>query len=420
VWGFAFKETVVFCIVGEMLPYRALTYLVTLPVFLVSLTIHEYAHAWVAYRFGDDTAKRMGRLTLNPLAHISLFGTIILPLLAHFGWAKPIPVDFSILTKRQIFKVAAAGPAANMLLAVILTIAFHLFRLRAMPLLGNFVLLAILFNIILAVFNLIPIPPLDGSKMVYSRLKSPEAISTYNNFARFGMLVLIGFLLFGGFQVIVLPVAALFYTLLGLPLPSLTIKDQKADNRLVSAACLGGAPRRVEKAETSWCRNSHGGTIVNIVTALIVLGLLGLGIWWVIKSLGQAGQQYSEALVDAKYSAITIKCQTNLRVIWQNLQMYATDNEGFPPSLDALEEWSGSSQLFQCPVPDGQKYVYIPGQNEDMSPENILVFEPKPAHNGKCSVLRLGGQIELLTPEELKKSVDATLDRLRQAFGGNH
>jgi Zn-dependent protease len=73
VWGFAFKETVVFCIVGEMLPYRALTYLVTLPVFLVSLTIHEYAHAWVAYRFGDDTAKRMGRLTLNPLAHIRAF-----------------------------------------------------------------------------------------------------------------------------------------------------------------------------------------------------------------------------------------------------------------------------------------------------------------------------------------------------------
>jgi len=70
-------------------------------------------------------------MTLNPLAHISLFGTIILPLLAHFGWAKPVPVDFSVLTSRQIFKVAAAGPVANILVAVILTIAFHLFRLRA-------------------------------------------------------------------------------------------------------------------------------------------------------------------------------------------------------------------------------------------------------------------------------------------------
>ena len=86
---------------------RALIYLRVLPVILVSLTIHEYAHAWVAYRYGDDTAKSMGRLTLNPLAHISLFGTIILPLLLYFsrippfGWAKPIPVNFSILTKKQ-------------------------------------------------------------------------------------------------------------------------------------------------------------------------------------------------------------------------------------------------------------------------------------------------------------------------------
>lgn len=167
------------------------------------------------------------------------------------------------------------------------------------------------------------------------------------------------------------------------------------------------------KHPPSKCRESHGGTIVNIVTAIVILGLIGLGIWWVIKSLGQAGQQYSGALVDAKYTAVTVKCQTNLRTIWQNLQMYAVSNERFPPSQAALEEWSGSSQLFQCPAPDGQKYVFIPGQNEDMSPENILVFEPKPAHNGKCSVLRLGGQIELLTPEELKKAVDVTVAKLR-------
>ena len=203
---------------------QALTFLFTLPIFLVSLTIHEYAHAWMAYRYGDDTAARMGRLTLNPIAHISLFGTIILPLLVHFGWAKPVPVNFSILSKRQVFMVAAAGPCANILLALILAIAFHIFRLEAVPLLGNFVLLAVLFNIILAVFNLIPIPPLDGSRMVYARLKSPEAINTYRYFARFGMLILIGFLLLGGFQIIILPVVALFYTLLGLPFPALTIE----------------------------------------------------------------------------------------------------------------------------------------------------------------------------------------------------
>jgi Zn-dependent protease len=203
-----------------MLGSTASTFIFVLPIFLVSLTVHEYAHGWMAYRYGDDTAKRMGRLTLNPLAHISLFGTIILPLIAHFGWAKPVPVNFSILTKRQLFKVAAAGPLANILLAVILTGVFHLLHLQAMSLLGTFLLLAILFNLVLAVFNLLPIPPLDGSRMVAARLKSPEAIRAYNRFARYGIFVLIGFLVLGGFRLI-LPVVGLLYALLGLPLPSL-------------------------------------------------------------------------------------------------------------------------------------------------------------------------------------------------------
>ncbi len=199
---------------------RIIMYLSTLPIFLVSLTIHEYAHGWVAYRCGDDTAKRLGRLTLNPLAHISLFGTIILPLIAHFGWAKPVPVNFAVLTKREIFKVAVAGPAANILLAIVLALAFHLFRMKVLPAIGNFVLLGILFNLILAVFNLLPIPPLDGSKMVYARLKSPGAIRAYMNYARYGMIILIGFLVLGGFSLI-LPVVATLHVLLGLPLPVL-------------------------------------------------------------------------------------------------------------------------------------------------------------------------------------------------------
>jgi len=211
-----------------MLADRVSKFLFILPIFLVSLTIHEYAHGWMAYRYGDDTAKRMGRLTLNPLAHISLVGTIILPLIAYFGWAKPVPVNFAILTKKQIFKVAAAGPLSNILLASVLAAAFHLFGLDAMPRLGNFILLAIFFNLILAVFNLLPIPPLDGSKMVYAHLKSPEAVNAYNKFARYGMFVLIGFLLLGGFQLI-LPVVGLLYALLGLPLPALTIKHTPPD-----------------------------------------------------------------------------------------------------------------------------------------------------------------------------------------------
>ena len=201
------------------------TYLLTLFIFLISLSVHEYAHGWMAYRYGDDTAARMGRLTLNPIAHISLFGTIILPLIAHFGWAKPVPVNFSVLTRSQIFKVAIAGPASNLLIAFGLAVVFHLFRLRAIPALGNFVLLAILFNIILAVFNLIPIPPLDGSTMVYAKLRSEEAIAAYRKFSQFGLFILIGFLFFGGFRIVVLPVVGILYTLLRLPLPALTIDD---------------------------------------------------------------------------------------------------------------------------------------------------------------------------------------------------
>ena len=198
-----------------------ITYIFTLAIFLVSLSIHEYAHAWMAYRYGDDTAARMGRLTLNPIAHISLFGTIILPLLIHFGWAKPVPVNFSILSKKQVFKVAAAGPVANISLAVALAVLFHVLHLKAVPFVGDFVLLAILFNIILAVFNLIPIPPLDGSRMVFAYLNSPQSIQAYRQVAQFGMLILIGFLILDGFEKIILPVVGLLYTLLGLPLPRL-------------------------------------------------------------------------------------------------------------------------------------------------------------------------------------------------------
>lgn len=203
-----------------MLTNQTLEFLFILPTFLISLTIHEYAHGWMAYKYGDDTAMRMGRLTLNPLAHISLLGTIILPLIAHFGWAKPVPVNFAVLTKRQIFKVAAAGPVSNILLAFLLAVSFHIFRLQILPALGNFVLMGILFNLILGVFNLLPIPPLDGSKMVYALLKSPEAIVVYNRFARYGMVIVIGFLVLGGFK-LVLPIAGLLYSLFGLPLPAL-------------------------------------------------------------------------------------------------------------------------------------------------------------------------------------------------------
>ncbi len=141
-----------------------------------------------------------------------------MPLIAHFGWAKPVPVNFAILSKRQIFNVSVAGPVSNILLALILAGVFHLLRLNAETTLGNFVLLSILFNLILAVFNLLPIPPLDGSKMVYAQLKTPGAINAYNKFAQYGMFALIGFLMFGGFRLI-FPIVGFLYTLLQLPVP---------------------------------------------------------------------------------------------------------------------------------------------------------------------------------------------------------
>jgi hypothetical protein len=157
----------------------------------------------------------------------------------------------------------------------------------------------------------------------------------------------------------------------------------------------------------------HGGTIINLVFALIVLGLIGWGVWWIIKSFGQAGQQYTQTMVDTKFTAETVKCQTNLRAIAQNIQIYALSNEGFPPSLEDLVKWSGSTKLFKCPSADGGEYIYIPGQNSGMPTSNVLVYESKPVHDGRCNVLRLGGQIELLTAEELKRSVAQTYASMR-------
>ena len=170
---------------------------------------------------------------------------------------------------------------------------------------------------------------------------------------------------------------------------------------------------RLKKPVAARRANPHGGTIINILVAVIFFGLIALGIWWVMKTVGETGQQYTEAMIKTRYNALTVKCQTNLRAIGQNINMYAITNDSFPPSTEALGQWSGNSQLFRCPDPNGQKYIYIPGQNGSMPPENILLYEPNPVHDGRCSVLRLGGQLELLTPEELKIAVTRTLKSLR-------
>jgi len=157
----------------------------------------------------------------------------------------------------------------------------------------------------------------------------------------------------------------------------------------------------------------HGGTIINIITAIVFFGLIALGVLWVIKNIGQASQQYTDGMIKTQNKAVNVKCQMNLRTIAQNIQIYALSNDSFPPSLQALIEFCGSTQLFQCPDPDGGKYVYIPGQNNNMPPSNILLFETKPVHDGRCNVLRLSRQIELLSPEELKQAVAQTRSSLR-------
>ncbi|MHC4203741.1 MAG: hypothetical protein ACYSTT_03765 [Planctomycetota bacterium] len=159
---------------------------------------------------------------------------------------------------------------------------------------------------------------------------------------------------------------------------------------------------------------SRGGTIINVVAAIIFFGLIALGVLWVIKNIGQAGQQYTDGMIKTQNKAVTVKCQLNLRTIAQNIQMYAMSNDSFPPSLEALISWSGSTQLFQCPDPEGGRYVYIHGQNNSMPPMNILLYETRPVHDGRCNVLRLSRQIELLSPEEVKQAVAQTLAGLRR------
>jgi len=175
-----------------------------LPV-LMAVTLHEAAHALVAARFGDDTAARQGRVTLNPLKHVDPFGTILIPALlivtrapVLFGWARPVPVRFGALRKprRDGILVAAAGPGAN--LAVALACAFAFVALPAGlhadgtwlgANLGN----AIVLNVMLAVFNLLPVPPLDGGRILMLALPRSLAVRL-KGIERHGILMLIGLL----------------------------------------------------------------------------------------------------------------------------------------------------------------------------------------------------------------------------------
>jgi len=174
--------------------------IIQLPILLIALTVHEFSHGYVAYMLGDDTAKKAGRLTLNPISHIDPFGLIML-FIARIGWAKPVPINPHNFRnyKKDTALTAAAGPAANFILAILLSIIFNLIKKMNPDIMYHassltqfwlsMLLYAILINLALGLFNLIPIPPMDGSKILGGFL-SDEAYYKYTARERQGAQLL--------------------------------------------------------------------------------------------------------------------------------------------------------------------------------------------------------------------------------------
>lgn len=180
------------------------TLTLALPGFLLAISFHEFGHGWMAKRFGDDTAERIGRLTLNPVSHIDLVGTVIFPMVGimiggvPFGWAKPVPVDVRRFKnmKSGIFWVSFAGPGANLILMILSAFIFGItyayvpatFSLKTQFM--DMLQYSVFINILLAVFNLIPFPPLDGSKMVSAYLDYNSA-RKYEELQRFSFVFIL-------------------------------------------------------------------------------------------------------------------------------------------------------------------------------------------------------------------------------------
>ena len=173
-----------------------------LPV-LFAITLHEAAHGWVAWRLGDDTARALGRVSFNPLRHIDPFGTVLMPALLlfasggrmMFGFAKPVPVDFSRLRqpRRDMVLVAAAGPGSNILLAVISALLIHvtvLFEADAQRWILHNLVNSVWINLLLAVFNMLPLPPLDGGRVAVGLLP-PELARQLARVERAGMIIIL-------------------------------------------------------------------------------------------------------------------------------------------------------------------------------------------------------------------------------------
>lgn len=199
--------------------------LLTAPPILLALTVHECAHAWVADRMGDPTARMLGRVTFNPIKHLDPVGTIALFLSGMFGWAKPVPINprnFRHLS-RSIVLVSLAGPLSNITLAAVFAIVRKVFMVAGAGLLASFpgvykplfvmVEVSIILNVALAVFNLVPIPPLDGSKVLAAVLP-PDKAFAFSRLEPYGFIILIVLIMSGVFNRFISPLIFLMVGLL--------------------------------------------------------------------------------------------------------------------------------------------------------------------------------------------------------------
>jgi Zn-dependent protease len=192
-----------------------------LGIVLLSLTIHEAAHAWTADRLGDPTARLLGRVSLNPVVHIDPIGTVLLPVLAAYsglpiiGWAKPVPVNVSRLRhgRRDFMLVAAAGPISNLLQAMAASLVLHLTATSVATPFGHMLDRYLTINLLLAFFNLIPVPPLDGGN-VLAGLLPVRAAHVFVALRQYGFIVLYALLLTGVVDYLIFPPTVLFRRIL--------------------------------------------------------------------------------------------------------------------------------------------------------------------------------------------------------------